>query len=341
MMEICDLNVCLTDFSLKNINLKVKQGDFFAILGPTGSGKTLLLESIMGIVPLSQGKIYLKGRDITRLPLEKRGIGIVYQDHALFPHLTVMENIFYGIKYQNKNHEELKENAVCLIGQLGIKHLVNRFITNLSGGEKQRAALARALAVKPDVLLLDEPLSSLDPNFREEIRDLIKKLHMQTGITIIMVTHDFTEAHFLARQTAIIHKGQIEQTGTVSEIFLHPITPFAAKFVGMKNIFHARIENNQAWVNSLSLRITDNQNGEYIGVRPENIQLIFEKNQDINCFQGSVSKITNQGFYAELDIKTQDIEWRTIITANMLMNLKLKQSDIIYLSIDPGDIHVF
>jgi molybdate/tungstate transport system ATP-binding protein len=186
MIEIKDLFIKFPGFVLRDINLSIGDGEFFMLLGPTGAGKTLVLEAIAGIVPITGGQIVVKGRDITRLPPEHRGTSIVYQDYALFPHLSVLKNITYGLRY-HKNDPKISEKRVTwLMEQLGLQSLAQRSIHNLSGGEKQRVALARALAVNPSVLLLDEPLSALDPNFREDIRELLKKLHQEVETTFLM-----------------------------------------------------------------------------------------------------------------------------------------------------------
>ncbi len=233
MIRIENLCVRLPDFSLDRINLHVADGEFFILLGPTGAGKTVLLESVAGLVPVSSGRIHLNGRNVTHLCPEKRGVGIVYQDSALFPHLTVKDNIRYGLRYQKDSPDKAPMKFDPLVEALGIGHLLHRNATTLSGGEKQRVALARALIVAPALLLLDEPLSALDPNFREEIRDILKDLHRNTGVTILMVTHDFAEARYLAQHIAVINNGRLEQTGTVDAVFLKPATAFTARFVGM------------------------------------------------------------------------------------------------------------
>jgi molybdate/tungstate transport system ATP-binding protein len=235
MIRIENLCVRLPDFSLEDINLHAAAGEFFVLLGPTGAGKTLLLESLAGLLPVSSGRIYLDGREVTESAPEKRGIGIVYQDSALFPHLTVRQNITFGLRYRKTNPIRSQKKFDFLIDVLRLDHLLQRTVAHLSGGEKQRVALARALVVEPALLLLDEPLSALDPNFREEIRDILKDLHFNTGVTVLMVTHDFAEARYLGQRIAVINQGRIEQIGSPEEIFRRPTTPFTARFVSMHN----------------------------------------------------------------------------------------------------------
>jgi molybdate/tungstate transport system ATP-binding protein len=197
----------------------------------------------------------VSGRDVTGLPPERRGVGIVYQDCALFPHLSVEKNIHYGLRYHNGSNSNGRARCRDLVERLGLADLLDRSVTTLSGGEKQRVALARALATAPSVLLLDEPLASLDPCFREEIRDLFRSLHQETGITVLMVTHDFTDAHTLAQRVAILHDGRIEQTGTAETVFRRPATTFVADFVGMRNVLPVRVENGVLSVDSLNLAV--------------------------------------------------------------------------------------
>lgn len=229
-IAVKDLTITLPGFSVKNISFTLACGSFFTLLGPTGSGKSLTLEAIAGLVPISSGEITLNGQPITHLPPEERKLSIVYQDGALFPHLTVEENIAFGLKYLKKTDH--LPSPTELMERLGIDHLAKRKPRRLSGGEKQRTALARALAVGPKVLLLDEPLSALDPATRKEIAGLLKTLHKETGMTCLMVTHDFSEAKFLGSACAIIHQGAIEQQGTMEKIIKTPATPFVERFLG-------------------------------------------------------------------------------------------------------------
>jgi len=197
----------LGDFSLKEISLEVKPGEYFVILGPSGAGKTVLLEILAGIYPPDQGKIWLGERDITHWPPEKRRFGFVYQDHALFPHPTVEGNIGFGLRDSRLNPLQRKQEIRETADLLGIAHLLSRQPHTLSGGESQRVALARALITRPPVLLLDEPLSSLDPPTREILQQELKRLHLIFGSIFIHVTHDFEEAFFLGERIGVLMGG--------------------------------------------------------------------------------------------------------------------------------------
>ena len=218
MIEIENLNVRAGEFALRDINLHVSENEFFILMGPTGAGKTLLLETIVGLNQSEGGRISINGRVIIDLPPEKRGVGIVYQDCALFPHLDVSRNINYGSRYNGFDRGEEEERFEWLVSELNLKQLLKRFPGKLSGGEKQRVALARALMVKPSILLLDEPFSNLDPRFREEVKKMVKNMHISSKITFIMVTHDFRDAKDLGERGAVINNGRIEHVGRLEEI---------------------------------------------------------------------------------------------------------------------------
>jgi molybdate/tungstate transport system ATP-binding protein len=232
MIKIENLNVKAGNFALRDINLDIGENEFFILMGPTGAGKTLLLETIAGLNPCINGKIFLDDQEITKLSPEKRGIGIVYQDCALFPHLDVEKNITYGLRYNGISKGEGEQRLELLVKELNLGHILKRLPVNLSGGEKQRVALARALMVKPTLMLLDEPFSNLDPGFREEVKVMIRNIHKTSKTTFIMVTHDFTDARELGESGAVLNNGIIEQIGRLDELFTKPVNEFVKRFVG-------------------------------------------------------------------------------------------------------------
>lgn len=345
MINIESLRIELPGFTLQDINLSIEDGEFFTFLGPTGAGKTLVLEAIAGIIPITGGRIFVKGRDITHFPPDQRGIGIVYQDYALFPHLSVLDNITYGLRYHKADPQKSGKRVEKLMVQLGIKALAQRSIQHLSGGEKQRVSLARALSVNPSVLLLDEPLSALDPNFREEIREVLKKLHERLETTFLMVTHDFAEALFLGQRTAIINRGRIEQVGSVSEVFRKPITPFAAEFVGMKNVFPAIFDGTIVLVDGLEMQAETMFKGSegYVAIRPEDILIRKEavSGNGINVFGGKVMDIMDRGPYYEISVKTGKVIFKAMLTKGDLFEMGLSETKSVNIAIRPSDIHVF
>jgi len=345
MIHIKGVSVKLPSFLLDQIDLRIHLGEFFTLLGPTGSGKTLLLESIIGLLPITNGSIWIDGRNVTAWAPEKRAIGIVYQDQALFPHLSVKKNITYGLRYL-KRRGLTTTDLDRLIEQLSIGHLLDRGVENLSGGEKQRVALARALAIRPNVLLLDEPLSALDPEFREDIRELLKALHAETRLTVLMVTHDFAEAHFLAQRAAILRNGRIEQIGSVHELFNHPANFFVARFVGMKNIFNAQIDGTHARVGNLSIQINSNGGSpsNHIAIRPEDIRVFPNQarpENDVNCFDGRIERIINHGHHLDLQIAVDNIDFRATITSGQFMRSNLQIDNRVNIAFHPNSIHPF
>ncbi len=350
MIRIENLHVNFSGFCLKDINLSVEGGEFFVLLGPTGAGKTVLLEAMAGLIPIKKGKIYLKGINITDLPSERRDVGIVYQDYALFPHLTVLKNITYGVHFHKIDKNKAKKQLNQLLEQLKLFPLVNRLPTKLSGGELQRVALARALMVNPSVLLLDEPISALDPNFKEEIREELKKLHQEMGVTFFMVTHDFTDVLSLATKTAVINRGKIEQVGEVADIFQRPCSSFVANFVGVRNIFYGRVINKGATtcIDTGKIKIEvvgsaiETKEKVYFIVRPEDI--IVSKtpvhSSARNCCLGKIVKITNRGAVIYL---TADIGERitALITKASFEEMDIKEGNNLYFIFKASAVHLF
>lgn len=229
-----ELSSRVDDFLLDNINLDIEKNEYFVLLGQSGSGKTKLLETLAGLNECT-GKVYFNEKDITYLASEKRDVGFVYQDFALFPNLNVEKNIKFSSKYKKiDNADELFEDIVDFL-KLG--HLLSRETKDLSGGEKQRVAIARALYSRPKILLLDEPLSAIDPTFRNSIMKSLKDIHKRYDLTTIHVTHNFREASYLADKIAIIMDGKIQQIGLAEDVLNHPANIKVAKFLGFKNIF--------------------------------------------------------------------------------------------------------
>lgn len=345
MICIEKLSVQLPRFALRNIDIRVEPGEFFVLLGPTGAGKTLVLESIAGLLPVADGSIHVNGSNITMLPPEERGIGIVYQDSALFPHLSVRANITFGLRYQRNNGIASGRRFDFLVDVLNLHHLLERSVAHLSGGEKQRVALARALVVEPKVLLLDEPLSALDPNFREEIREVLKQLHQETGITVLMVTHDFNEARYLARRVAIVHQGRLAQTGSLDSVFNAPATPFVAGFVGMHNVFGARFEKDQAWLDKERLKMTlatpPCVHRGYAAFRPENLAIgPCKSDAAANQWTARVQSIVHQGLYSEVWLRTGALVFRSLTPSSRIFHMGISPGDSLTLSIDPDKVHI-
>lgn len=245
MLKINHIYKSFGEFKLKDIHFQVNDGEYFVILGPTGNGKTVILETIAGMYNLDKGDIYIDDLNITNVPPERREVGLVYQSYLLFPHLSVRDNIIFGLKAKKIGKKESNIVLNDIVEMLNIKHLLNRKPENLSGGEKQRVAFARAIVTKPKLLLLDEVTSALDPNTKREFQMNLKKIHRRLKTTTIQVTHDFEEALYLADRIGIINNGEICEIGTPEDIFNNPKTDFAAKFVYNNNLKYEHKYNEQ------------------------------------------------------------------------------------------------
>jgi ABC-type Fe3+/spermidine/putrescine transport system ATPase subunit len=245
MLRLEGISVRLGEFRLHDISLHVKAGTYLTLLGSTGTGKTVLLETIAGVHKPSSGRIHIKGRDVTRLAPEKRHLGIVYQDYALFPHLTVFQNIAFGLRLKGTSEQKVKEAVEEMADFLEIRPLLKRRPIRLSGGERQRVALARALVMEPYVLLLDEPLSALDRVTRSRIQNELKRIHTQLGVTIVHITHDLAEAFFLADHLVVMKNGRILQEGAPEEVCRHPNDRSVAELVGIENLVAATVEDTR------------------------------------------------------------------------------------------------
>ncbi len=239
MITVRGLTCQVGRFRLHPVDLDLAPGDYWILLGPTGSGKSILLSLLAGLVRPNEGQILKDGMDITHLAPEKRRFSMVVQDFALFPHLTVFENIAFSLRV--RRCKEIRQAVHDMASRIGIAHLLDRGVEGLSGGEKQRVALARALVISPELLLLDEPLSALDQMTRRELMEELRRVHRATRIPVLHVTHDFEEGMTLGNRMAVIHQGKILQQGTPEQLSLHPATPLVAAFVGIRNIFQGTV----------------------------------------------------------------------------------------------------
>ena len=238
MLKLTGVNKDFQGFCIRAISFTVEDGDYFILLGPSGAGKSILLETIAGLLRSDTGSIELGGRDITKLPIQQRKVGLVFQDHAIFPHMKVRKNLAYAL--HGHPHEQVKQKISGLSSKLGIENLLDRYPSTLSGGELQRVALARTLIQEPEILLLDEPLASMDSQLKSEIRVLLRQIH-RGGQTIMHVTHDYEEALSLGNRIAVMDHGSILQYGTPDEVFHHPRNGFVAHFIGIRNFIPAKI----------------------------------------------------------------------------------------------------
>ena len=239
MIKLDQIEVTFGDFvALKNINIHVKEGEFFTFLGPSGCGKTTTLRTITGFIKPSSGKVSVRGVDITDTPIEKRNIGMVFQSYALFPTMSVYENIAFGLKVQKMRKEDIRQKVYAMAEKVDLNEAqLQKKVSQLSGGQQQRVAIARALVTSPEIICLDEPLSNLDAKLRVQLRNELKDLQKRFGITTVYVTHDQEEALTLSDRIAVFNKGVIEQIGHPDEIYNHSATEFVCNFIGDINRF--------------------------------------------------------------------------------------------------------
>ncbi|MBT9386291.1 ABC transporter ATP-binding protein [Pseudooceanicola sp. CBS1P-1] len=227
---------------IAGLSLEVRAGEFIALLGQSGCGKTTILRALAGFVPVRAGRISVGGTDMSRTPPEARGMAMMFQSYALWPHMSVAQNIAYGLKLRRRPRAEIRARVAEMAALVGLGDLTARKVQDLSGGQRQRVALARALAIDPPVLLLDEPLSNLDAGIRATMRHEIRALQQRLGLTTILVTHDREEAMSMADRVVILEQGRIAQAGTPEEIYHQPASPYVARFMGLGNRLEARVE---------------------------------------------------------------------------------------------------
>jgi len=323
MIQIKNLHIRLGKFQIKNVNLQIRKGEFLVLLGPTAAGKSVIIEAIAGLIPIQSGKIIINNSEVTYLKPEQRNTSICYQDYSLFPHMNVRKNICYGLKFKkDKNNPQYQRNFKDLINLLKLENILDRFPLNLSGGEQQRVSLARGLIGDPNILLLDEPLSALDPNIRASIKEELKKIHQTMHTTIIMVTHDFTEANYLADRVALVHEGEIIQQGYIKDIFQYPDSIFAAQFIGVKNIF---LIDDPEEFSFFGLK-----NPGYIGIRPENIFIDLQPLVTDYHFQGIIGNLQNNQLYMEIECVNSKRKYLSYLTINRFFELGLEKGMTIH-----------
>ena len=335
MINLSDIVVKFGDFeALHKINVHVKEGEFFTFLGPSGCGKTTTLRTITGFIEPVSGSVSMQGKDITHVPIEKRNIGIVFQSYALFPTMTVRDNIAFGLKIKKQNKEEItrKVNEIARKVDLTDEQLA-KAVSQLSGGQQQRVAIARALVNEPTIICMDEPLSNLDAKLRVQLRNELKRMQKEFGITTIYVTHDQEEALTLSDRIAVFNKGYIEQIGTPNEIYNHSATEFVANFIGDINKLQDGI------VSALGL---DPDKSHYIRLERINVRLANSKlaQQDaagkVGLFSGVVESQEYYGLFIKYTIQTAG-QILKVVEKNGSLSI-FEPGDEVNLYIDPVDI---
>lgn len=298
---------------LESVDLIVRPGEFLTLLGPSGSGKTTLLKLIAGFEHPTAGHLLLDGRDITSLAPSQRGIGMVFQNYALFPHMTVAENIAYGLRLRRWKKDRCAERVDQMLEMIGLRHVASRKPSELSGGQQQRVALARALAYSPKLLLMDEPLGALDRWLRLQMEDELRKVHRTLGTTIVYVTHDQEEALVLSDRVAIVNEGRIAALGTPDSLYRNPPNPFAARFFSSSNVISIRAEptGDRTALDSGAGRVfVDRAMGRSgtaeVAIRPRSLTLEGPERGEGLRFRGIVEDVCLLGDDCRVDIRTSE-----------------------------------
>ena len=293
--------------SVDHVSFSLPRGEMLALLGPSGCGKTTILRMIAGLIDPTAGAIMLGGKDISSTPVYKRNMGMVFQAYALFPHMTVAQNVSFGLEMRKVGRAEREERVAKALDLVKLTGLGERKVGQLSGGQQQRAAIARSLVIEPKLLLLDEPLSNLDAKLRDEMRDEIRDIQARTGVTAIFVTHDQDEALSMADRLAVMSAGKLEQIGTPREIFDHPQTEFVASFIGAGTMFQGKVaERGLAVLDGLTpMRFTGNApvgSTVKLMIRPHRLRLIEDAGQ-VNTFDGIVEHVVYRGQTLSLTLR--------------------------------------
>jgi ABC-type Fe3+/spermidine/putrescine transport system ATPase subunit len=323
--------------AVDDLTLEVAQDEFVTLLGPSGCGKTTSLRMIAGLVEPTSGRIFFDDQDVTYVPPRKRNIGFVFQTPALFPHLSVADNIAFGLSVKGERKDAIRERVERMLSLVGLSDYGKRLPAQLSGGQQQRVALARVLATDPRVLLFDEPLSALDRNLRDSLKYAILDLQRQTRKTAIYVTHDQSEAFAISDRIVVLNNGRVEQVGTQTDIYLHPQTPFVAEFIGASNGFAGRVTSSDGQgeqrrlvvsVDGLTLRCHGRAgvsvgNDVLVYLRPENVSLLGEGDarEYDNVVEGVIDRVIFEGPTAQLRVDVDGREIRADVTGRERVTL--------------------
>jgi ABC-type Fe3+/spermidine/putrescine transport system ATPase subunit len=330
-------------FALKDINLEVGQGEYFVLLGPTGAGKTLLLETIAGFHKIDRGKILFGGQDISAVPPEGREFGYVPQNYLLFPNMTVRKNVDFGLKMRRQTEADRKSKVDETLALFGLEPLADRMPATLSAGEKQKVALARVLVIKPRLILLDEPLSSIDADARRGFKDELKRVHQELQVTVIHVTHDQMEGFSLAERVAIIRNGQVIQVGDPKQVMDNPTDESTARLLGYENVYTAKLTQRNGDMSVVSvgrfiMKVSGIVKNEMcsIGVRPEDIIVSLEPptSDKLNVAKGVVVDYADLGPIVTVDVDA-GLLVKAVVAKRQYIEMRLDQSDEVWLSFAP------
>ena len=337
--------------ALKEASFEIRAGEFMTFLGPSGCGKTTCLRLISGFDTPTSGQIFLDGKDLTFEPPYRRDVNQVFQNYALFPHLTIYENIAFGLRMKKIPPTQIRERVDRVVKMTSLEDFTTRKPAQLSGGQRQRVALARAIVCEPKVLLLDEPLSALDAKLRTQMRVELKQLQKKLGITFIFVTHDQEEALTMSDRVAVLNAGRVEQIGTVNEIYYKPATRFVASFIGESNIVEAEILRSEGEFlhcrleGGLELDVRSPKPPAHsqilLSLRPEKIRLTRENPGGRNSFPGTIEMEIFKGAVDDLTISVQGgLQLGAVLTNDGQAESDLHEGERVFARIQPEDIHI-
>ncbi|MGY0691964.1 ABC transporter ATP-binding protein [Virgibacillus sp. FSP13] len=342
--------------AVKGLDLLIEEGEFFTFLGPSGCGKTTTLRMIAGFYYPTTGKVKFNDKDMTTVSPEKRNTGMVFQNYALFPHMTVFENVAFGLKVRKINKTEIKRRVGEVLKKVRLAEYVDRQVSQLSGGQQQRVALARALVIEPDILLLDEPLSNLDARLRDEMRTEILRLQREYGITTIYVTHDQVEALTMSDRIAVFNFGECQQVGTPTEIYNRPVNDFVAEFIGETNLlpisYNKSVEKqfvyqsnkltDSIYVDNTELNIAPYEESDYLmmSVRPEAVRINQNKLRGNNVFKGIVSLVQFTGASVHTFVKVNEDIMIRATDLNQGPSTYFKEETEVYVQLPEDQIRV-
>ena len=348
-IEIRNIQKNFGSFSaLNDVSLDVTSGELVALLGPSGCGKTSLLRIIAGLETPDAGSIHFHGEDATERNVRDRQVGFVFQHYALFRHMTVFENVAFGLRVRPKETRpddvEIKRRVHELLELVQLDWLADRYPPQLSGGQRQRIALARALAVEPKVLLLDEPFGALDAKVRKDLRRWLRRLHDELHITSVFVTHDQEEALEVADRIVVMNHGKVEQIGSPQDVYDQPATPFVYQFLGNVNLFHSRVHEGRAQIGNISLKIDTFKDTKdspaFAYVRPHDLEILKEQNEN-SAFEATIKYINLLGSLVRLELEKDDNAEiiNAELTREKYLNLNLEVGSKVF--VHPKNIRIF
>jgi putative spermidine/putrescine transport system ATP-binding protein len=317
--------------ALDDVSLEIASGEFITLLGPSGSGKTTLLMVLAGFIRPDSGAVLFADTDVSLLPPHKRNVGMVFQNYALFPHLTVAGNLAYPLKLRGVGRKEIAERVLRALDLVQLSGLGDRHVDQLSGGQKQRVALARAIIFEPRILLMDEPLSALDKKLREQMQIEVRHLHQRLGMTTVYVTHDQREALTMSDRVAVIDRGRLRQVGSPRDIYERPRSRFIAEFIGESHFLPVTVGAGKALYGGTPLNLAEPPSGaggsHYLVVRPEKLKLVGGEADGLNLLQGRIKEIVYQGesslIYVTLDAG-QEIAFRQAASAGLAVGAPVR-----------------